>query len=120
MAVHKILRTYRFIDKDPVIDELRTLVQDEGLYGRLGVVAELANLAPSTLHNLFHGETRQPRNSTVMGIATSLGYLRTWAKATKLNDIEDELKLARAWNKRERKRQELEREKEKPRKKKAS
>jgi len=103
MATHKMLRTYRFIDKDPVIDELRTIVQDEGLYKRLRIVAELSNLSPSTLSALFHGATRKPQNATVMAIATCLGYERTWRKARKLN-ADEELVLAKAWNKREKER----------------
>jgi hypothetical protein len=104
MTIHKILRTYRFLDKDPVIDELRTLIQDEGLFSRLDLVSELANLAPATLQALFHGQTRRPQNATVMAIATALGYQRSWTKERKLN-AEEEVILARAWNKRERKRQ---------------
>lgn len=106
MTIHKLLRTYRFLDKDPVCGELQTLLQDEGLFSRLNLVAELANLSPATLHAIFHGGTRRPQNSTVMGIATALGYQRSWIKERKLN-AEEELILARAWNKRERKRQDV-------------
>jgi hypothetical protein len=107
MAVTKILRTYQFRDKDPVVDELRTLVQDEGLYSKknLRTVATLSNLAPATLEALFFGATRRPQNATVMAIATSLGYERAWRKGRRLN-VEKELEVARAWNKQERKRQE--------------
>jgi hypothetical protein len=31
MAELRTYRTYRFIEKDPVIDKMRTLVQDGGL-----------------------------------------------------------------------------------------
>jgi hypothetical protein len=113
MTAHKYLRTYRFIDKDPVCDELRTLVQDEGLYTRLKILAELTNLAHSTLHNLFHGGTRRPQNATAMAIGTALGYKREWVKERKL-DVEKELEFARAWNIKERKRLEAAREKDKP------
>jgi hypothetical protein len=95
-----LLRTYRFVDKDPVIDELRTLVNDEGLSKKLSIVATLANLHPSTVKNMFHGATKRPMNSTVMGIVTSLGYERKWVKARKLN-VEEEVVFAKQWNKRE-------------------
>ena len=103
MAIRKVLRTYRFIDKDPVIDEVRTIVQDEGLYQRLRNVAELAGLAPATIDNMFHGETRRPQNATVMAIVTSLGYARKFVRDQKLN-LEEELSVARAWNRKEKKR----------------
>jgi hypothetical protein len=95
-----LLRTYRFVDKDPVIDELRTIVNDEGLSKRLASVATLANLHPSTVKNMFHGATKKPQNATVMGIITALGYERKWIKARKLN-VEQELVFAKQWNKRE-------------------
>jgi hypothetical protein len=94
------LRTYRFTDKDPVVDELHTLLEDEGLFQRLRHVAELASLHPSTTHNLFHGKTRRPQNATVMAIITSVGYERKFVRTRKLN-FNEELVLARAWNKRE-------------------
>jgi hypothetical protein len=95
-----LLRTYRFVDKDPVIDELRTLVNDEGLSKKLSIVATLANLHPSTVKNMFHGATKKPQNATVMGIVTSLGYERQWVKKRKLN-VEEEVVFAKQWNKRE-------------------
>lgn len=110
MAIFRTLRTYRFIDKDPVVDELRTLVEDRGLMKQLGHVAELAGVARGTVHNLFNGETKQPRNRTVMGIATSIGYRREWVSTE--FDLDKELKDARAWNVKERKRTEALREKE--------
>jgi hypothetical protein len=95
-----VLRTYRFTDKDLVVDELHTILEDEGLFTRLNHVAELASLHPQTLQNLFHGPTRRPQNATVMAIITSVGYERKFVRARKLN-IDEELVLARAWNKRE-------------------
>jgi hypothetical protein len=101
--IRKTLRTYRFMDKDPVKDELQTILQDEGLFGKgkkLGQVATLANLSPQTLDNLFFGDTRRPQNATVMAIITAVGYQRKFVKERKLN-VEAELEFARAWNKKE-------------------
>jgi hypothetical protein len=97
MARVKVIRTYRFLDKDPVCDELRTLVQDAGLYSKdkLGVVAILATLSKATLHNLFFGGTRNPQNRTVMAIATSLGYERRFQRTSNRWDYEEELAKAR-------------------------
>ena len=36
----RVYRTYNYVDKNPVIDKVRTLVQDEGLIKKLGVVHE--------------------------------------------------------------------------------
>jgi hypothetical protein len=99
-----LLRTYRFIDKDPVCDECRTIINDEGLSKRLSIVATLANLHPSTVKNMLHGATKKPQNATVMAILTSLGYTRKIVKERKLN-IEEELVFAKQWNKKEREKQ---------------
>lgn len=90
------------MDKDPVKDELQTMLQDEGLFSKKNMrkLADLASLSPSTLHNLFFGDTRKPQNATVMALVTAVGYERKFVKARKLN-FEEELVLARAWNKKQ-------------------
>jgi hypothetical protein len=109
-GIHRTLRTYRFTDKDPICGEVQTVVQDVGLFKNLKHVAELANVHPSTVKNLFHGGTRRPQNATIMAILTSLGYKREIVKARDL-DVEKELEFARAWNKKERERVAAAREK---------
>jgi len=109
MAELKMYRTYRFRDKDPVIDEIRTLVQDEGLMTKLGIVHELSGVSTSTLENWFNGETISPQNRTICAVTSALGYARTWEK-TKDIDVQKELKIAKAWNARQEKvREEAER-----------
>jgi transcriptional regulator with XRE-family HTH domain len=100
---YPVLRTYRFMDKDPVCDEVRTLIQDEGLYEALGKVAILAGIARQTVDKLLNGETKRPQNRTIMAITTGLGYERSWTKKRKFK-LEDELEIARAYNVKERKR----------------
>jgi len=107
MAYVRVLRTYRFMDKDPVKDELQTMLQDVGMFERLDHVAEMASLAKQTLRNLFHGDTRKPQNATVMGIVTAMGYQRKFVKERKL-DIDRELEFARAWNRKQRAKAEAE------------
>jgi DNA-binding phage protein len=105
MARVKVLRTYRFIDKDPVKDKLQTMLQDEGLYGKKNMtkLAALASLSPTTLDNLFFGPTRKPQHATVMALVTAVGYEMEFKKARALN-FEEELVFARAWNKKQAKR----------------
>jgi transcriptional regulator with XRE-family HTH domain len=100
MAELRTYRTYRFIEKDPVIDKMRTLVQDEGLYKNLQAVHEISGVSAATLHNWFHGDTRQPRHSTIAAVASSLGYEEQFVKARDI-DIETERKLGAAWLRRE-------------------
>jgi hypothetical protein len=111
MADLKIYRTYRMtVDhKDPVIFEIKTLIQDEGLMSKLDIVHELSGVATSTLEAWFHGGTMCPQNRTICAVTSALGYKRAWEK-TKDIDIQKELKIAKAWNSRQEKaREEAER-----------
>lgn len=102
MAVHRrMLRDYRFMDKDPVKDELQTVLQDVGLFSRqkLKQVAILANRAPATLDNLFFGSTKRPQNATIAAILEGIGYERVMRQVRKIEDLDAELKEARAANK---------------------
>lgn len=67
-----LVRSYNFVDKDPEVDRFRTLWQKERI--KEADLAVLAGLAPATVHNMFGGETRQPRHSTFAKMAGALGY----------------------------------------------
>lgn len=92
----RVYRTYNYIDKNPVIDITRTLVQDEGLYKQLRVLSEISNVASSTMHNWFYGATRNPQHHTVMAVLTSLGYEEKFVKKKEIN-LERERALAAEW-----------------------
>lgn len=76
MAYNKTYRTYRFMDKDkdPIIDAIRTIVQDEHLNNNQ--VATLSGVAGGTLANWFDGDTRRPNNVTTTAVTSALGYVR--------------------------------------------
>jgi hypothetical protein len=89
-------RTYSYIDKNPVIDKVRTLIQDEGLIRKLGVVHEISGVSTSTLDNWFNGTTRSPQHSTIAAVITSLGYQEEFVKKKDI-DIEKEREIAAKW-----------------------
>jgi hypothetical protein len=92
----RIYRTYNMVDKNPVIDKVRTLVQDEGLIKKLGIVHEISGVSTSTLDNWFNGTTRSPQHATIAAVITSLGYQEEFVKKKEL-DVEAERKAAAAW-----------------------
>jgi hypothetical protein len=99
MADLRILRTYRYIDKNPVIDVMRTALQDVGIgveKKRLRIAAEISGLSHSCLEGLFHGETRNPQHRTVYGLMSSIGFKETWVVEREI-DIDKEREIARAW-----------------------
>jgi hypothetical protein len=73
MAI-KVYRSYNFIDKDPIVDAVRTIVQDTGL--NYNKVSQISGVAGTTLHNWFDGPTKRPNNATVSAVTSSLGFVR--------------------------------------------
>ena len=96
MARIRVYRTYNFIDKDPIIDKVRTVIQDEGLMAKLGIVSELAGVSKSTLDNWFEGITKRPQNYTVQAVVTSLGFESHFRRVEKI-DVEKERVKAKRW-----------------------
>lgn len=79
-----IYKSYVFRDKDPAIDALRTLVQDES-GGRLSSKS-LTSIEVSggpkagTMRNWFFGKTRRPQNATMEAAGRAIGFQRQWVK----------------------------------------
>jgi hypothetical protein len=96
MAEVRVYRTYRYVDKNPVIDKARTILQDEGLFKKLTIVHEISGVATATMHNWFHGDTRNPQHGTIMAVLSALGYEETFVKKKEI-DVEKERKLAADW-----------------------
>lgn len=79
-GIIKTYRTYMFVNKDPAIDELRTIVQDsEKSYGE---ISEDSGVAESTLWSWFHGDTRRPQNASLEAVGRSLGHIRKFVPMT--------------------------------------
>lgn len=74
-------RTYVFTDKDPVIDKMRTLVEDSG--ESYVDIRAASGVSTTTLYNWFHGKTRRPQFATVNAVALSLGHEFRLAKKIK-------------------------------------
>lgn len=92
----RVYRTYNYVDKNPVIDKVRTLIQDEGLIRKLPVVHEISGVSTSTLDNWFNGTTRSPQHATIAAVITSLGYQEEFVKKKEI-DIEKEREVAAKW-----------------------
>jgi hypothetical protein len=76
MAISRIgiYRNYRWVDKDPLIDALRTVCQDEGLTNYEAHC--ITGISTTTFKGWFDGETRRPQNATATQAAAALGYVR--------------------------------------------
>jgi transcriptional regulator with XRE-family HTH domain len=69
-------KPYRFLDKDPIIDTLRTAIADSKLSHR--EIALRANLTPQTIRNWLYGSTHRPMHYSVAAVMNALSYRETW------------------------------------------
>ena len=64
--------TYNFIEKDPVIDVLRTMKKDAEMTDT--DISVKSKVAVSTLKGWFGGKTKRPRFATVAAAALAMGH----------------------------------------------
>lgn len=79
-----IYKSYVFKDKDPVIDQLRTLIEDH--LGRrvtrkdLVDISDLGGPTAGCMSSWFFGDTCRPQNPTIEAAGRAIGYERRWVK----------------------------------------
>jgi hypothetical protein len=67
-------KSYNFVDKDPVIDEIRTVYQDSGVNYKW--IEENSGVTAQTLSNWFNGKTKKPQSATIEAVLRAMGYKR--------------------------------------------
>jgi hypothetical protein len=65
-------KSYSFVDKDPIIDEIRTIYQDTG--STYKQIHEDSGVATATLTNWFSGDTKRPQAATINAVLRCMGY----------------------------------------------
>lgn len=84
----KLYKAYNFRDKDPVIDQLRTMVQDtygigfraKGFRKSLRQIEEAGGPSIACMEGWFSGTTRRPQNPSAEACGRAMGYQRVWQK----------------------------------------
>jgi DNA-binding phage protein len=71
-GTYKLYTSYSFIEKDPIIDKLRTVVSDQ--HAKYSTIEKDSGVSSTTLHNWFKGDTKRPQFATVMAVARALGH----------------------------------------------
>jgi hypothetical protein len=74
----RLYSSYNFVDKDPIIDKMRTMINREGL--KRSEISAVSGISATTLHNWFDGKTKRPQYATVMAVIRSLGYRQVFTK----------------------------------------
>lgn len=70
-------RSYNFVDKLGIVDEIRTAIQDSG--EPVEHVARSAGVSRATIDNWLSGRTRRPYSSSLEAVARALGMHITLA-----------------------------------------
>lgn len=67
----KPYKSYVFRDKDPIIDKVRTAVQDSGKTYK--AVSEGSGVSTAAMSGWFNGKTRRPQFATVNAVLRAVG-----------------------------------------------
>jgi hypothetical protein len=89
--------TYHFTNVDPVIDEMRTALDESG--HKASWVCGVSRLSISTPMNWFNNKTKRPQNASISAFMGALGYRRKWVKDRELLAHAEELAQKRAQEK---------------------
>lgn len=66
-----IYPSYLFVDHDPILDQVDTLIADSGM--KLSAVAGRSHVSDGTLINWRLRKTKRPQFATVKAVVTALG-----------------------------------------------
>ena len=68
-------KSYNFVDKDPMIDQVRTIIIDS--HDTYKQIAEASGVNEGTIRNWLDGATRKPQAATFNAVLRTLGYKLT-------------------------------------------
>lgn len=67
-----IYKSYSFVDKDPMIDYIRTIIYESGT--SLTKISDDSGVNANTISKWLYGETKQPRAASINAVLRALGY----------------------------------------------
>ena len=81
----RLYDAYLFRDKDPAIDEFRTVAQDHFGTHNLSPedyeeIHENGGPTGACIKSWFEGKTRRPQNATLEAAGRALGFKRVWVR----------------------------------------
>jgi len=65
-------KSYSFVDKDPMIDQVRTVIADSQMTYK--AISEASGVTSTTLRNWLDGSTRKPQAATFNAVLRACGY----------------------------------------------
>lgn len=70
--VLKKYKSYSFTNQDPVINEIKSIMRQEGL--NASQVSKASGVSDGTIRNWIKGKTRRPQHAAVMAAIRGAGY----------------------------------------------
>ena len=68
-------KSYNFVDKDPMIDQVRTIILDSTMTYKS--IAEASGVTENTIRNWLDGATKKPQAATFNAVLRACGYKLT-------------------------------------------
>ena len=68
-------KSYNFVDKDPMIDQVRTVISDSGMQYK--DIAEASGVGVFTIRKWLDGDTKKPQAATFNAVLRACGYKLT-------------------------------------------
>jgi transcriptional regulator with XRE-family HTH domain len=65
-------KSYSFVDKDPMIDQVRTIIQDSGITYKS--LSEDSGVSVSTINNWLGGATKKPQAASMNAVLRALNH----------------------------------------------
>ena len=65
-------KSYSFIDKDPIIDYIRTIVNDSKM--SLKRISDESGVSDNTIRMWLYGETKRPQAASINAVLMAIGY----------------------------------------------
>lgn len=80
-----LYKSYNFLDKDPIIDFIRTIVEESRI--PIKEIEERSGVTAATLYNWFYGKTKRPQAATINAVLRCLGYKLSITRMTYAEEI---------------------------------
>jgi hypothetical protein len=65
-------KSYNFVDKDPMIDQVRTIIADSHMTYK--AISEASSVTAHTIRNWLDGSTKKPQAATFNAVLRACGY----------------------------------------------
>jgi hypothetical protein len=86
-----LYKSYSFRSKDPVIDQLRTIVQDtygpKIDYRTLAKIEDEGGPTATCMAGWFFGKTKRPQSASIEAAGRALGWQRAWVKMSAKSNV---------------------------------